>query len=116
MWVKAGEVYERSRTARRYRRPAPESASIRPLLRKIAIPEFQCPPLGFLPSTAASSSADSERSRFVASVRRISGAGAGRRSHHSASRSAGVDGAGGTVPAAFRPALVTLTRLLFSST
>src|SRR5262249_13326595 len=38
----------------RYRRP---SASIRPLLRKTAIPEFQWPPRGFFPRPAASSSA-----------------------------------------------------------
>ena len=30
---------------------------MKPLLRKTATPEFQCPPLGFLPSTAASSAA-----------------------------------------------------------
>jgi len=46
----------------------------------------------------------------------ISGAGDGRWSHHMASRSAGVDGAGGTSPAAFSPSAVAVTRPSLSAT
>ena len=43
-------------------------------------------------------------------ARSISGAGDGRRPHHKATRSAGVDGAGGTSPVAFRPSGASITR------
>ena len=49
-------------------------------------------------------------------LRRISGAGDGSRSHHKDSRSAGVDGDGGTSPAALRPAELAATRLSVSAT
>jgi hypothetical protein len=48
-------------------------------------------------------SASTYRSPWAAKVRSISGAGEGRRLHHKASRSAGVDGDGGTSPAAVSP-------------
>jgi hypothetical protein len=51
-----------------------------------------------------------------ASVRSISGAGAGRRPHHKASRAAGVDGTGGTSPAAFNPSGVGATKPFASTT
>jgi hypothetical protein len=97
-------IYPRKRAVMRYRRALVSAGaslvSIRPLLRSTAIPEFQRPPVASCraPWQGRPSPCSARPARQRAQdlwCRR-------GQTHHKVSRSAGVDGAAGTSPAAAR--------------